>query len=192
MSPAEIEKKELWKNTAKLASVGGSFAATWARVVLKKCSSERWGREKRFYVGRRGERRRAAFWRAAQNTLGASGAKPTRACVPRTVNGTGHRVRFGRESGWGPPPGSSDETRPASARSRVEVVNAMMLSRNTSGATNLAQKLAHVQCSFGVPRVSKVLALTCFLGNYPWRRRSESKEGNRCFGSDAKGTPRQL
>ena len=27
--------------------------------------------------------------RAAQNTLGASGAKPTRACVPRTVNGTG-------------------------------------------------------------------------------------------------------
>ena len=34
-------------------SVGGSFAATWARMVLKKCSSERWGREKRFYVGRR-------------------------------------------------------------------------------------------------------------------------------------------
>ena len=90
------------------------------------------------------------------------------------------------------PPGSSDETRPASARSRVEVVNAMMLSRNTSGATNLAQKLAHVRCCFGVPRVSKVLALTCFLGNYPWRRRSESKEGSRCFGSDAKGTPRQL
>ena len=29
-------------------SVGGSFAAAWARVVLKKCSSERWGREKRF------------------------------------------------------------------------------------------------------------------------------------------------
>jgi len=35
-------------------SVGGSFAAAWARMVLKKCSSERWGREKRFYVGRRG------------------------------------------------------------------------------------------------------------------------------------------
>ena len=30
------------------ASVGGSFAAAWARMVLKKCSSERWGREKRF------------------------------------------------------------------------------------------------------------------------------------------------
>jgi len=56
---------------------------------LKKCSSERWGREKRFKVWRRGERRRTAFWRAAQNTLGASGAKPTRTCVPRTVNGTG-------------------------------------------------------------------------------------------------------
>ena len=27
--------------------------------------------------------------KAAQNTLGASGAKPTRTCVPRTVNGTG-------------------------------------------------------------------------------------------------------
>ena len=51
--------------------------------------SERWGREKRFYVGRRSERRRTAFWRAAQNTLGASGAEPTRACVTRTVNGTG-------------------------------------------------------------------------------------------------------
>jgi hypothetical protein len=73
------------------ASVGGSFAAAWARMVLKKCSSERGEREKRFYVGRRSERRRTAFWRAAQNTLGASGgAKPTRACVPRTVNGTGH------------------------------------------------------------------------------------------------------
>ena len=35
---------------------------------------------------RGGKRRRTAFWRAAQNTLGASGAKPTRACVPRTVN----------------------------------------------------------------------------------------------------------
>jgi len=38
---------------------------------------------------RRGERRRTAFWRAAQTTLGASGAKPTRTCVPRAVNGTG-------------------------------------------------------------------------------------------------------
>ena len=76
-------------------SVGGSFAATWARMVLKKCSSERLGREKRFYVGRRSERRRTAFWRAVQNTLGASGAKPTRTCVPRTVNGTG-QDRFRR------------------------------------------------------------------------------------------------
>ena len=33
---------------AFLGSVGGSFAAAWARMVLKKCSSERWGREKRF------------------------------------------------------------------------------------------------------------------------------------------------
>ena len=30
------------------ASVGGSFAATWARMVLKRCSSERGEREKRF------------------------------------------------------------------------------------------------------------------------------------------------
>jgi len=36
------------KTTTLNGSVGGSFAATWARVVLKKCSSERWGREKRF------------------------------------------------------------------------------------------------------------------------------------------------
>jgi len=42
-------------------------------------------------VGRRGERRRTAFWRAAQNSLNASGAKLTRACVPRTVNGTGQK-----------------------------------------------------------------------------------------------------
>ena len=76
-------------------SVGGSFAAKWALMVLKKCSSERWGREKRFYVGRRSERRRTAFWRAAQNTLGASGAKPTRTSVTRTVNGTGqYRSNF--------------------------------------------------------------------------------------------------
>ena len=50
---------------------------------------------------RRGERRRTAFWRAAQNTLGASGAKPIRTCVPRTVNGTGHHrprtMLFGRD-----------------------------------------------------------------------------------------------
>ena len=30
-------------------SVGGSFAARWARMVLKRCSSERGEREKRFY-----------------------------------------------------------------------------------------------------------------------------------------------
>ena len=37
---------------------------------------------------------RTAFWRAAQNTLGASGAKPTRTCVTRTVNGTGQTGRL--------------------------------------------------------------------------------------------------
>ena len=31
-----------------LPSVGGSFAAAWARMVLKKCSSERRRRETRF------------------------------------------------------------------------------------------------------------------------------------------------
>ena len=42
-------------------SVGGSFAATWARMVLKRCSSEHGEREKRFYKGGKGERRRTAF-----------------------------------------------------------------------------------------------------------------------------------
>ena len=42
-------------------SVGGSFAARWARMVLKRCSSERGEREKRFYGGGKGERRRTAF-----------------------------------------------------------------------------------------------------------------------------------
>ena len=46
-------------------------------------------REKRFYGDGKGERRRTAFWRAAKNSLNASGAKLTRVCVPRTVNGTG-------------------------------------------------------------------------------------------------------
>ena len=44
-----------------VASVGGSFAARWARMVLKRCSSERGEREKRFYGGGKGERRRTAF-----------------------------------------------------------------------------------------------------------------------------------
>ena len=61
-------------------------------MVLKRCSSERGEREKRFYGDGKGERRRTAFWRAAQNSLNASGAKLTRACVPRTVNGTGHQA----------------------------------------------------------------------------------------------------
>ena len=43
------------------SSVGGSFAARWARMVLKRCSSERGEREKRFYGGGKGERRRTAF-----------------------------------------------------------------------------------------------------------------------------------
>ena len=42
-------------------SVGGSFAARWARMVLKMCSSERGEREKRFYGGGKGERRRTAL-----------------------------------------------------------------------------------------------------------------------------------
>merc|ERR1712167_257627 len=42
-------------------SVGGSFAARWARIVLKRCSSERGEREKRFYGDGKGERRRTAF-----------------------------------------------------------------------------------------------------------------------------------
>ena len=43
------------------SSVGGSFAARWARMVLKRCSSERGEREKRFYGDGKGERRRTAF-----------------------------------------------------------------------------------------------------------------------------------
>ena len=42
-------------------SVGGSFAARWARMVLKTCSPERGEREKRFYGDGKGERRRTAF-----------------------------------------------------------------------------------------------------------------------------------
>ena len=42
-------------------SVGGSFAARWARMVLKRCSSERGEREKRFYGDGKGERRRTAL-----------------------------------------------------------------------------------------------------------------------------------
>ena len=42
-------------------SVGGSFAARWARMVLKRRSSERGEREKRFYGDGKGERRRTAF-----------------------------------------------------------------------------------------------------------------------------------
>ena len=42
-------------------SVGGSFAARWARMGLKRCSSERGEREKRFYADGKGERRRTAF-----------------------------------------------------------------------------------------------------------------------------------
>ena len=42
-------------------SVGGSFAARWARMVLKRCSSERGEREKRFYRDGKDERRRTAF-----------------------------------------------------------------------------------------------------------------------------------
>ena len=45
----------------KVFSVGGSFAARWARMVLKRCSSERGEREKRFYRDGKGERRRTAF-----------------------------------------------------------------------------------------------------------------------------------
>ena len=44
-----------------------------------------WEREKRFYGDGKGERRRTALWRAAKNSLNASGAKLTRACVPRTA-----------------------------------------------------------------------------------------------------------
>ena len=42
------------------------------------------GPRETFYVGRRGERRRTAFWRAAQNTLGANGTGhtgPSRFCA---------------------------------------------------------------------------------------------------------------
>jgi len=39
-----------------LLSVGGSFAARWARMVLKRCSSERGEREKRFYGDGKDER----------------------------------------------------------------------------------------------------------------------------------------
>ncbi len=67
-------------------------------MVLKRCSSERGEREKRFYGDGKDERRRTAFCRAAQNSLNASGAKLTRVCVTRTVNGTGQE----REGYGGP------------------------------------------------------------------------------------------
>ena len=44
-----------------IGEIGGSFAARWARMVLKRCSSERGEREKRFYGDGKGERRRTAF-----------------------------------------------------------------------------------------------------------------------------------
>ena len=48
-----------WLKVAPI--VGGSFAARWARMVLKRCSSERGEREKRFYGDGKDERRRTAF-----------------------------------------------------------------------------------------------------------------------------------
>ena len=58
----EITLKMRWTWAIALHdSVGGSFAARWARMVLKRCSSERGEREKRFYGGGKGERRRTAF-----------------------------------------------------------------------------------------------------------------------------------
>jgi hypothetical protein len=59
-------------------SVGGSFAAASSPMVLKRCSSERGGRENRFWAGGKGERRRTAF---------GERRKHTGACEPRTVNG---------------------------------------------------------------------------------------------------------
>ena len=101
-------------------------------MVLKKCSSERWGREKRFYVWRRGERRRTAFWRAAQNTRGASGAKPTTVKrrgstsegyprLPRTLQGGKYqRCRHITTQPWpglpSPPPSSAPRPRRAYQR----------------------------------------------------------------------------
>ena len=55
-----IEDSRRGEPATKL-SVGGSFAARWARMVLKRCSSERGEREKRFYGDGKDERRRTAF-----------------------------------------------------------------------------------------------------------------------------------
>ena len=68
-------------------SVCGSFAATWARIMSRMVRIGTRGARETFLDGGKGESPRAA-----QNSLNASGAKLTRACVPRTVNGTGHAV----------------------------------------------------------------------------------------------------
>ena len=53
--------------------------------------------------------------RAAQNSLNASGAKLTRVCVPRTVNGTGQRLGLRRCHGGllGPAVDEDDHQGPA-------------------------------------------------------------------------------
>ena len=59
---SQLTQQELLTALEELpADVAGSFAARWARMVLKRCSSERGEREKRFYGGGKGERRRTAF-----------------------------------------------------------------------------------------------------------------------------------
>ena len=60
-----LEELHLLERVRNGPSVGGSFAARWARMVLKRRSSERGEREKRFYGDGKGERRRTAFSRAA-------------------------------------------------------------------------------------------------------------------------------
>jgi len=65
-------------------SVCGSFAATWARIMSRMVRIGTRGARETFLDGGKGESPRAA-----QNSLNASGAKLTWACVTRTVNGTG-------------------------------------------------------------------------------------------------------
>ena len=73
-------------------SVCGSFAATWARIMSRMVRIGTRGARETFLDGGKGESPRAA-----QNSLNASGAKLTWACVTRTVNGTGQLLV--------PPPG---------------------------------------------------------------------------------------
>ena len=78
---------------------GGSFAATWARMVLK-----RWGARETFLHGRKLRAAKNSVLKSGANSLNASGVKLTRACVPRTGNGAGQLKMLNNKNERAPAP----------------------------------------------------------------------------------------